>query len=307
MSTAVCTLFEGNYHFGLAALVNSLCLRGFQGVVWVGYKGDLPEWTGKAQDENGYREFTATEDVSIRFIRQQTSKHLNNCKPTFMQQVFQMDTDIEALFYFDPDIIVKCPWNFIEEWAKQGVTLCQDINHCLPANHPTRLIWKKFAAENGHNASRASDVFYNGGFVGLTRQHMSFLTIWEELMCALCDHGIDLSMFRFADAHYPNVVFDQDLMNVAAMITEHPLSTVGPQEMDFIPGGTIMSHATGSPKPWKKRMTLQALKGYPPSNADKGYWQHTQTPINLYSPLQRAVKKIDLRVGAAVGRVMSRS
>ena len=32
--TAICTLFEGDYHLGLAAFVNSLVRAGYAGTIW---------------------------------------------------------------------------------------------------------------------------------------------------------------------------------------------------------------------------------------------------------------------------------
>jgi hypothetical protein len=44
MNISFCTLFEGNYHFGVAALSNSLIAAGYAGTLWVGYRGALSGW-----------------------------------------------------------------------------------------------------------------------------------------------------------------------------------------------------------------------------------------------------------------------
>jgi hypothetical protein len=92
------------------------------------------------------------------------------------------------------------------------------------------------------------------------------------------------------------------------MVTTDPLSTVGPDGMDFIPGGMIMSHATvPQVKPWRKQLIRSALQGMPPSLTDKLFWQHTQKPIQVYSPSTLRWKQLTLKVGAAIGRFIRRS
>ena len=92
------------------------------------------------------------------------------------------------------------------------------------------------------------------------------------------------------------------------MLTHAPISTVGPEGMDFIPGGTIMSHATvPNVKPWRKKLILSALEGSSPTMTDRMYWQHAQTPIKLYSSAMFFWKRFDLRCGSAIGRFISRA
>ena len=44
MKCVIATLFERDYHFGAAVLVNSLCNSGFTGTIYAGFRGPLPLW-----------------------------------------------------------------------------------------------------------------------------------------------------------------------------------------------------------------------------------------------------------------------
>lgn len=108
---------------------------------------------------------------------------------------------------------------------------------------------------------------------------------------------------------YPYFQGDQCVLNLALTLTCESLSTVSRMGMDF--GGAsldIMSHASGGAiKPWRKQLIPRALNGEAPILTDKAYWQHTQTPIQLYSRSQYLSKKIALRCASAIGRFIRRT
>ena len=66
--------------------------------------------------------------------------------------------DLGTLFYFDPDIIVKCDWKFLEQWAETGIALCEDINSPMSSTHPIRAMWDGFYRPHGFAVARALDV-----------------------------------------------------------------------------------------------------------------------------------------------------
>ena len=309
MQSAICTLFEGHYHFGLGALVNSLYGNGFRGVIWAGYRGVLPLWAKPLKQCENFQEFNVAEGCAIRFVPMTTKVHLTNYKPNFMLEMWEKYCPgAEALFYFDPDIVIKCRWSFFEEWVGYGVALCEEIvNFKMPADHPIRMAWRPYASHCGLECTRSVNQYFNGGFIGIYREYISALTVWKRLQDGLEEIGVDTAGLQVGDRTQPFFASDQDALNLATMITKHPLSTIGPEGMDFVPGGFTMSHATGSPKPWRERMLIEALRGKGPSLAEKGYWQNVASPIRLYTTRELFWKRLDLRCGSAIGRFIRRA
>ena len=307
-SAAVCTLFEGHYHHGLAAPVNSLYRHGFRGIVWAGYRGAMPPWATPLSAREDYQEFSVGEGCVIRFVLLQPDVHFANYKPDFLLRLFQENPGLPGLFYFDPDIVVRCRWSFYEEWISYGVALVQEItNGAMPSNHPIRMKWLSFAESLGLKVRRDLNQYFNSGFIGVARRFHSCLLHWQALLAGVARQNVNMQGFMPGDRTNPFYGIDQDTLNLMAMVTEHPLSTIGPEGMDFVPGGFTMSHAVGTPKPWNKCMTLSALDGRGPSAADHAYWSHTQTPICLYSQRMMFWKKLDMLCGKAIGRVIRRT
>jgi hypothetical protein len=77
---------------------------------------------------------------------------------------------------------------------------------------------------------------------------------------------------------------------------------MGPEGMDFIPGGFTMSHAVGTSKPWRKHFIASALRAVPPNIADKIFWSNVYGPIKPYSSSQIKMKKVALGIASLIGR-----
>lgn len=311
MTTAICTLFEKHYHYGVAALVNSLYSNGFRGVVWAGYRGQLPFWAESAKDSEGYKELEIAEGCSIKFVELETEKHFSFYKPDFMWQLMNnYCPEVDALFYFDPDIVNKANWPFYEKWVSRGIALCGDCWYHVPSDHPRRLAWLEFAESQGFVCERRLDYHYNGGFIGVPRELKDILSLWQKLIELGHEAGCTNYKNLYADNSfhfYPYLFNDQTYLNLALMLCTYPLTTLGPDGMDFLPCGVVMSHAVApATKPWRKKLILEALKADPPTITDKLYWKHTQWPIQLYSKNTYNWNKFALLCGTAIGRFMHR-
>lgn len=310
MKSAVCTLFEGNYHFGVGALANSLYAHGFRGTIYAGYRGALPQWIAGAKTTDGFTEFSPAEDLVLRFIPLATKFHLTNFKPDFMRSLWQQHCpQAESLFYFDPDITVICRWSFFEDWVQAGVALCADINPAMPTNHPLRDAWKRFYQPLGVNFRREPDLYFNGGFLGLNRRHEEFLDCWQRLQELMSPEIGGLQNVNVRDRTYLFHKTDQDALNVATMVCESPISPMGQDGMDFQfgGGGYVMSHAAGGSKPWNKQFLIDLfLHGSAPSRTDRIFFRYVKVPIRVFSPGGRVSKLFYVLSASFLGRFMSR-
>lgn len=306
MNPAICSLFEGDYHLGLGALVNSLYQHGFRGVVWVGYRGPLPPWATPLKAGLEFFQCQVAPDCHLRFLPVSTERHLTNYKPEFMLRIWgDYSPEADMLFYFDPDIVIKCRWSFYEEWANHGVALCEDVNSPMTASHPIRMAWCRFFEQRGLRLRPKTDLYLNAGFIGVARKYAGFLREWEQVQELISATADGLRKWNLHDRTFPFSKTDQDALNIALMASELPASLIGKEGMDFAPGGYTMSHALGPLKPWRKRVIREVLlRGRRPSPADRNYWKYTEAPIRLYSRRLVWRRRIALSVAAALGRLV---
>jgi len=298
----VCTLFEKDFHFGVAALANSLVRGGFRGLIWAGYRGELPGWTRALPKlSNGLFNVGG---ATLGFEEIATGKHFTQFKPEFMATLFRKRIARKYLWYFDPDITVRCSWSFFEQWVEFGVALCQEItNGTMPSTHPIRCAWTAAARGAGWgDPIHEQERYYNAGFVGVSRDFNGFLTTWQSALDLAYSNGVGTGVLKKGGREFAFNTPDQDALNIAAMYSDVPLSAIGPEGMGFTPGGFTMYHTLGRAKPWRKNFLRYALSGVPPSNGDKHYLQNAEGPISPYTQGHLGSLRLQAAIATAIGR-----
>lgn len=315
MKSGICTLYEGNYHYGVAALINSLHRFGYTGDVFVGYRGPIAPWIAQFKETEpvkwkNARSFSASENLRLHFLPIEIGYHFANHKPDFLIDLWSsVIPDADYMYYFDPDITNKCDWDFYELWAEAGVAIVHEITHNdMPANHPKRHQWLDMLRVMGKEYRNKLNSYINSGFIGVKKANLHFLHTWKDATNTAAQHfGYDKT--KFAQSPKSSAMFrmgDQDLLNIAAMCTEAPLSECGPEAMDFISAGWVMSHTTGSPKSWNKNFFSSLLDGYPPTNGEKEYWNNVNGLIKTVSPGKLKRKKLVIKIASLLGRFYRR-
>ena len=319
MISSVCTLFEGHYHYGVAALSNSLYSNGFRGTVYVGYRGELPNWALKGKKELiGKWEDAITlcpiEGIQLVFLSLKTDYSLTNYKPDFMLELWEGPAkDSEAMFYFDPDIVLNGSWTCFEQWVNCGVALCEDIDSPLQELHPRRVGWRNYFKNYNIDLKYKNQIYVNGGFIGLLKKDILFLTLWVQLQecMAVSIGGLENSIF--SNQTYNSTILkmegftifdksDQDALNATIEAYPEVISYIGKEGMGFESKHITMYHALGSPKPWKAKHLVRFLNGKVPRKEDVVYWKNTRSPIAAHSKAEIIKKQIAINIGKVIGR-----
>ncbi|MGC1243878.1 MAG: hypothetical protein WA874_19955 [Chryseosolibacter sp.] len=320
-TSAVCTLFEGHYHYGVAALTNSLFRQGYRGSIYAGYRGALPSWSSKAVANasllgDGGRSLEVAEDLYLHLIPLVTDYHLTNYKPDFMLRLWNGPAkSASRMFYFDPDIVVCGPWNFFSQWVEYGVALCEDVNSPLPKNHPRRAAWRQYYRGKGIPLSFKSPMYANGGFIGLKKSDHGFLGMWKLMQEAMAPAigGLNCSALPGqplrTEAQGPFSPFgktDQDALNATIEAWEGEVSFVGQEGMSIKSGAALMPHALGHPKPWRWNPLMQAISGRPPRIVDREYWKNANGIIAPHRSGEIRKMLFSLKVASLIGRFYGR-
>lgn len=313
----IATLFEGDLHYGAAALINSLRAAGFQGDVYCGHRGSRPPWAA-ATDVLG-----PWPGCTVSFVSLDTDRHLTFYKPHFVELVWtKLAPNATSVTFIDCDVVVLCAWEFIAFWLEQGIALVEDVGKSgMSPRHPLRHAWRAFLTERGLRADHPVSRYYNAGFVGIDGRYKSFLALWRDCVDAVYNAGpignATGPLFtrqaknpvagsrRILETMAVDYLLDQDGLNMAVMATDQPISDVGPEGMAFVPGAGVMAHAVGPRKPWRKRPVLDLLcTGSPPTAADRAYWEHASGPIATLDPALIGRRRRGVRIAQAASRFL---
>lgn len=296
-------LFDGEYNLGAAALINSLVKFDFKGLIYLGYRGELPDWVSQLKfiEENCY---SVSNDITIHFKEVDTSMHLGYYKPYFLKETFEKYKYTNKVYYFDADIVITTSWRFYSNWLQEGASLCLDNSfHFIHHSHPWRREWKELAPPNelGFNNT---NYYFNSGFLGIERESIKLIDRWIRFTEKHQEIGRDINSFDKAD--YISVKSDQDLLNAAITISpDVEVSIIGTEGMGFTFPASIMAHAIGGFKPWNNSFLIQLVKsGHKPNLADKSFFANCEHPLNIFSPFDFKIKKIDLFIASFFGRIL---
>jgi hypothetical protein len=247
--------------------------------------------------------------IDVRIASPDTSRHLALYKADFLRLVAEREPDAASFVYFDPDIVVKCEWAFVERWAARGIAAVADLKGSpMPWSSPIRSDWVELGDQLGvpvPHSTGSLDVYCNAGFVGLRRDCFGFLDLWGAL--------IDAAVAARGDWTPPLVRRpagsgrDQDLFNLALMGWAHKAALMGPEAMDFAPGGGVFSHGAGiRPKPWDGGYVRRALGGRPPGRYVREYLRHRGGPFDPLPGWRMRRATLAYELARAVGAVVRR-
>ena len=301
----VVCLYDGEYHLGVGALINSLAKFKFKGLVNIGYRGgNLPAWVSQLKPiSDSY--FNVTEEIAIHFKVVDTKMHLGYFKPFFIRDTFETFPTVKKVYYFDVDILIHAPWDMFSNWLQNGICLCLDSSfHFLHHTHPWRKHWRALANRD-ESLQNNTDQYFNSGFIGIENGNAEIIDRWINITNNFINNDGDVKRF-VKNLHIP-VRGDQDLLNAAITVSaDIDCNIMGKEAMGFSLPPTLMLHAIGERKPWNSSFFIHLLSyGNKPSMSDKLFLTFCKYPIRVFSPFDYALKKIDLLIACFFGRFLS--
>jgi hypothetical protein len=301
----VTTLFENHYEYGVAALINSLYKADFEGLISIGYKGNLPFWINQLSSFKGNDNiYQLSEKIDLRFDELNVDMHLGYYKPYYLKRLAQEFPEAQGWFYFDPDIVVLAKWSFYEKWIKSGVALCQDSNYTLLYwNHPWRNQWRTDFSEFDKGIDKSLNWYINSGFIGVNFENFELINRWIEVNEKYKVLGYPIHFFDKGQGIYA-YKGDQDVLNAAMTLSQDlRYSIIGKEAMAFDYPAGIMVHAVTGVKPWKINYIKNAFSGNKPTVIDESFLHFCFGPIEVYTRAELSKKTTLLKISKVINRI----
>jgi lipopolysaccharide biosynthesis glycosyltransferase len=212
--------------------------------------------------------------LPVELVEMNGDLHMVHEKPAWFRYLMdELEPEATEFFFFDSDIIVDNRMSFFGEWVQQGVAICGDVNYKFHRSNPIRKEWAINVTEHHRTVKNTYDYYYNSGFLGWRREHAKFIYDWNDAFSFLAPHSGGMKEFRVKDRTNMVLSANQDSLNVAMMMTDVPVSALGPEAMGFEHGLKLIHHPLG-PKPWSRNFSKDFLYGKPPRQADIMFWKN---------------------------------
>jgi hypothetical protein len=301
MNLAIFTLYEGDYHLGVAALINSAVKCGFKGRIFVYYKDRLPPWADSEQKQSLLRQH----GVDICFEHCLPPRHFGYHKPFVALKILEAHPELDGVVYADPDVVFLAPWSFFEKWVDCGVALCLDGNFpWLHKKHPWRQDWRALVMRAGLSIQHDPTEYANSGFFALTKNNVQFLRNWMTITLQFEKERGNTS--KFSSDRFNSVAGDQDILAASLYASLAEPSYLGLEGMGFNGFYFVMSHALDNPKPWRNGFVKLALQGQCPSTSAKLWLEHMRFPIKALSRLKYLKTQLDIAIALILSRLWKR-
>ena len=302
MNGIIC-LVEGLYWDGVTAIINSAIRNKFTGNIFLGYRGEIPDWIYNFEKSISNNQFLVNKDIQLNIIPIQSRRHLGYEKVFFISEILKKN-EIERIFYFDIDCVAVADFNFFNHWCDRHIALCMDECYTyIHPNHPWKVYWLKKLLEFQYPIRHLEHPYVNSGFIGISKINFDFIEAWKSLTLKLELEGLNTSNFN-KNALIP-IQGDQEILNMALIATEsNKVSIIGTEGMGFTEPSYLMVHCTKPEKPWSKNFLLTFLKnGYSISNKEKKYVDFLFRPNNNLGKSKTLMIKIDVFLTKLISRV----
>ncbi len=142
----ICTHFDRDFHYGLAAMLNSLVQAGYKGTVWAGYRGALHQVKLKRMAGRGDLYRVTDQKSGLRSARERFIWRFTSAVQAGPAGEPRPRVRVHLVFRFGylpaPQVVLLVNWRLI--------AVCQDIlHHVLPEHDPLRQEWAEIAAGMG--------------------------------------------------------------------------------------------------------------------------------------------------------------
>jgi hypothetical protein len=208
--------------------------------------------------------------------------------------------EVESVSYIDADVVVRTRWSDIVSPAPSRIMVVADIQTRSPY-HPHREAAAQVASDHGWPVQHALD-YVNAGFVRVPRAQEGFLERWETANTAIRRITGAHQELLIEDANHPFRYLDQDALNLALASWDTPPAIWPCEAMDFRPGGQLLSHAAGSPKPWQGSMLARSLRRKPPGLPDKFYWMFAEGCVRAHPTAWIRWKRWEWQMAFLIGQ-----